>query len=391
LTAVRKQNGLSGCQKQKLRTKVMNDLLYKVALTKIPLVGAVTAKNLVSYCGGPREVFEAKKSTLQKIPGVGERTAASILDKSSLTAAEAEINFIEDNGIQPLFYLDKNYPQRLRPFNDAPVMLYYKGTANLNHQRTVAIVGTRTPSPHGLSICEELVEDLLVYKPLILSGLAYGIDVAAHRKCLEKGLETVAVLGHGLARMYPPQHRKVALDMCSQGGLLTEFASHVSPEKENFPMRNRIVAGLSDALIVVETATRGGSIITARQANGYNREVFAVPGRVKDKFSQGCHLLIKNNLATLVENAADVATFMRWNQPGTDAKGKGATLQPELFLTLSDEEKQVVDLIHENEEIGVDQLSYLTKTSNSELASLLLNLEFKGLVRSLPGKRYVLS
>ncbi len=368
----------------------MNDILYKVALTKIPLVGAVTAKNLVSYCGGAREVFEAKKSALQKIPGVGERIAASILDKSSLEAAEAEINFIENNAIQPLFYLDKNYPQRLRPFNDAPIMLYYKGTANLNYHRTVAIVGTRTPTPLGLSICEDLVQDLLVYKPLIISGLAYGIDVAAHRKCLEKGLETVAVLGHGLSRIYPPQHRKVALDMCEQGGLLSEFASHVGPERENFPMRNRVVAGLCDALIVVETAIRGGSIITAQQANGYSREVFAVPGRVKDKFSQGCHLLIKNNLATLIENAADVATFMRWEEPGDETKEKKPNYQPELFMSLTEEEKKVVDIIHENDEIGVDQLSYQTKISSSELASLLLNLEFKGLLRSLPGKRYVL-
>ncbi|MEZ4958852.1 MAG: DNA-processing protein DprA [Saprospiraceae bacterium] len=367
----------------------MNDLIYKVALTKIPLVGAVTAKNLVSYCGGAREVFETKKSHLLKIPGVGERIATSILQKAALEDAETELGFIENNGIRPLFYLDKNYPQRLRQFNDAPIMLYYKGTANLNFRRTVAIVGTRTPSPQGLSICEEIVEDLVPYSPLVVSGLAYGIDVAAHRKCLEKGLETIAVLGHGLSRIYPPQHRKVALDMCEQGGLLTEFASHVGPERENFPMRNRIVAGLSDALIVVETATRGGSIITAQQANGYSREVFAVPGRVKDKFSQGCHFLIKNNLATLIENVEDVAKVLRWEKQGDDGK-ETKPHQPELFLSLTEDEKKVVDLIQHHEEIGVDQLSYQTKVSSSELASLLLNLEFKGVVRSLPGKRYVL-
>ncbi len=366
----------------------MKDLIYKVALTKIPLVGAVTAKNLVSYCGGVRDVFEATKNQLTKIPGIGEQIAHNVLHQNVLEEAEREIEYLEQHGIQPLFYLDKNYPQRLRPFGDAPVMLYYKGTANLNHHRTIGIVGTRTPSPHGLTICEELVEGFLPYKPLIISGLAYGIDIAAHRKCLEKGIETVAVLGHGLSRIYPQQHLKTAMEMTEQGGLLTEFASHVGPERENFPMRNRIVAGMCDAVVVVETATRGGSIITAQQANGYNRDVFAVPGRIKDKFSQGCHFLIKNNMASLIESAGDVAKVLRWPEKDEDKNGK--SIQPALFYELTEPEKTIVDILQQAEEIGVDQLSYQSKISNSELASLLLNLEFKGLVRSLPGKRYVL-
>lgn len=366
----------------------MKDLLYKVALTKIPLVGAVTAKNLVSYCGGVQEVFQAKKSDLLKVPGVGEQTALNIVQQTVLEEAEKELEFIDQHGILPLFYLDKNYPQRLRHFNDAPVMLYYKGSANLNHHRTVGIVGTRTPSPQGLSLCEEFVEGFLPYKPLIISGLAYGIDVTAHRKSLDIGLETVGVLGHGLARIYPPQHRKTALEMVECGGLLTEFPSHVGPEKENFPMRNRIVAALSDALIVVETAIRGGSMITAQQANDYNKDVFAIPGRVKDKFSQGCHLLIKNNLAALAENADDVANALRWDLEITEKNGRA--VQQELFQALSEEEKQIIDIIQKEDETGVDQLSYQTKIPNSELASLLLTLEFKGIVRSLPGKRYVL-
>ncbi|MBI5915043.1 MAG: DNA-protecting protein DprA [Bacteroidetes bacterium] len=366
----------------------MKDLLYKVALTKIPLVGAVTAKVLVSYCGGAREVFEARKSELLKIPGIGEMTATNISGKSVLDEAEKELEFMDQHVITPLFYLHKDYPQRLRNINDAPVMLYYKGTADLNYQRTISIVGTRTPSPQGLSICDELVEGLTPYKPVIISGLAYGIDVAAHKKSLQSGLETVAVLGHGLARIYPAQHRKVALEMAEKGGLITEFASHVGPERENFPMRNRIVAGLCDALIVVETAVRGGSIITVQQANGYNRDVFAVPGRVKDKFSQGCNFLIKKNMASLIESAEDVATTLRWNRDGED--GNPQPLQGRLFEELSAQEKTVVDLIQKEEEIGVDQLSYQSHITNSELASLLLNLEFKGIVRSLPGKRYVL-
>lgn len=366
----------------------MNDLLYKVALTKIPLVGAVTAKVLVSYCGGAREVFEAKKTDLLKIPNIGEATATNIMDKKVLADAEAELRFLEQNNVRPLFYLHKDFPQRLRNLSDAPIMLYLRGNAELNVQRTIGIIGTRTPSPQGLSICDELVAGLAHYNPLIISGLAYGIDVAAHKKSLEVGMNTVAVLGHGLARIYPPQHKKVALEMLEKGGLLTEFASHVGPERENFPMRNRIVAGLCDAIIVVETALKGGSIITVQQANGYSRDVFAVPGRVKDKFSQGCNFLIKKSLASLIENAEDVAATLRWSLSGDDPEP--APVQAKLFEDLTDAEKQVVDLIHSVEEIGVDELSYSTKIGQGDLASLLLNLEFKGLVRSLPGKRYVL-
>lgn len=366
----------------------MNDLLYKVALTKIPLVGAVTAKILVSYCGGVREVFEAKKADLLKIPSIGQSIVNNITDSKVIEEAEQELTFIEKNAIKPLFYLSKDYPQRLRNLSDAPIMLYYRGTADLNSNRTIGIIGTRTPTPYGLSMCEELVNGLLPYKPLIISGLAYGIDVAAHKKSLESKLETVAVLGHGLARIYPAQHKKVALEMMEQGGLVTEFASHVGPERENFPMRNRIVAGLCDALIVVETAQKGGSIITVQQANGYNRDVFAVPGRVKDKFSQGCNFLIKKSMALLVENAEDVVATLRWSRE--DNGQTPAPVQGRLFEELSEPEKQVIDLIQEAEEIGVDQLSYASKISQGDLASLLLNLEFKGLVRSLPGKRYVL-
>lgn len=366
----------------------MNDLLYQVALTKIPLVGAVTAKNLVSYCGGVRAVFEARKKELLKIPGIGEQTASSVLNRTALELAEQEIEFIERENITPIFYLDKKYPKRLRQNNDAPIMLYFRGNSDLNSSRVIAIVGTRKATAYGLSFCDKLVEELAPYRPLVISGLAYGIDVAAHRKCVELGLETVAVLGHGLAKIYPAQHRKVAKQMIENGGLLTEFASHVGPERENFPMRNRIVAGMCDAVVVVETADRGGSMITANLASGYGRDVFAVPGRVKDKFSQGCNRLIKNNIASLLESGEGLAKFLRWEKP--EEEGKKVT-QPKLFYEMTEAEKQIVDLIQQKDEIGIDQLSFHTKLSSAELASLLLNLEFQGVVRTLPGKRYVLS
>lgn len=382
-----KMKPLFGSEYQNFETKLMNELLYQVALTKIPLVGAVTAKNLVSYCGSAEAVFKATKKQLLKIPGIGNVTVANVLDKASLDLAEQEIEFIEQQNVRPIFYLDDDYPKRLRQNNDAPVMLYFKGNAELNTSRIIGIVGTRTPTPYGISICEKLVEELKPYNPLVVSGLAYGVDATAHKKCVEIGLPTLAVLGHGLSTIYPAQNRKLAERMIENGGVLTEFASHVPPDRENFPMRNRIVAGLCDALIVVETAERGGSMITANLASGYSRDVFAVPGRVKDKFSQGCNLLIKKNIASLIHNADDVARHMSWASKKEDSVSN----QPKLFLELTEPEKKIVDLIQEKEELGVDQLSYLTHMRNTELAALLLNLEFQGVVRSLPGKRYVLS
>ena len=369
------------------KTKLVKDLLYKIALTRIPLVGAVTAKILVSYCGGVREVFEATEKELNKIPGIGEQVAKQVRREEPLVEAEQELAFVEKNGLRVLFYLDAGYPRRLRSLADAPILLYFKGNCELNQRRVLGVVGTRSPSPQGVGICEELIKGLAPYQPLIVSGLAYGIDVSAHRASLNEGLETVAVLGHGLHQIYPAQHKSIAMKMIGQGGLLTEFTSREDPLKDHFPMRNRIVAGLCDAIIVIETGLRGGSIITAKQANGYGRDVFAVPGRVKDKNAQGCNMMIKKSWAHLLESADDVARILGWSlQEATTGNG-----QQKLFEELTGSERKVIDLIHEAEEIGIDQLSYRSGIGAAELASLLLGLEFKGLVRSLPGKRYVLT
>lgn len=362
-----------------------HDLLYRIGITKIPKVGAVTARNLISYCGSARGVFEARKKELLKVPGIGEAIAASILQQDVLREAEAEMEFNEQNGIRAIFYTDEEYPHRLRPYDDAPVVLYYKGNANLNYFRIIGMVGTRTPTPSGIAICEELIDGLQAFSPLIISGLAYGIDITAHRKSLITGLDTIGVLGHGLRQLYPQSHRTTAAKMISQGGLLTEFHSHVSPDRENFPMRNRIIAGMCDALIVVETANKGGSIITAEIANQYNKDVFAVPGRLNDKFSQGCNHLIKVHKAALIEKAADIAYIMRWEE--TDRE---KSVQTKLFVELSESERQITDLLQHKEGIGIDQLCYLSKKPASQLVTVLLELEFKGVVRALPGKRYVL-
>lgn len=361
------------------------ELLYKIAITRIPKVGAVTAKTLVSYCGGVKAVFEARKKDLLKIPGIGVGIASSIVKQDVLKEAEREIEFIEKNQISALFYLDEEYPLRLKHYPDSPVMLFFKGSCKLETPRTVAIVGTRNPSPYGKAICQEIIEGLKPFNILLLSGLAYGIDITAHRKCLEAAIPTVGVLGHGLRHFYPPQHKMTARKMLENGGLLTEYLSHIPVEREHFPMRNRIIAGLCDVLIVIETAARGGSMISAQIANEYNKDVFAVPGRIKDKLSKGCNHLIKTHKAALIESAADLAYIMRWEEAEVPRQ-----VQKQLFVELSKEEKIVVDLLARADAMNIDKLTYEAKMTNSEMASLLLSLEFKGIVNSLPGKCYIL-
>jgi DNA processing protein len=364
----------------------MEDLLYRVALTFIPKVGAVTARNLMSYCGSAKGVFEASTKELLKIPGVGRQITENIRSKTALDCAEREIEFMEQQGIRPIFYLDEDYPKRLKHLPDSPPLLYYRGEASLNPERSVAIVGTRRPSPLGIRHCEDLVEGLREYGVTIVSGLAFGIDVAAHRACLQSEIPTIGVVAHGLGNIYPPQHRSVAVRMVEEGGgVLSEYPSDTPPDRERFPMRNRIIAGLCDALIVVETKERGGSMISAKMANDYHKDVFAVPGRINDRQSAGCNLLIKSHRAALLESADDIAYVMRWDK---DSQKKG--VQTALFTDLSEQEEGVVEVLRERELLGIDHLSQLTQRTNSELVRLLLELEFKGIVQSLPGKQYML-
>ncbi len=361
----------------------MSDWLNKIAITKIPKVGPIIARNLISYCGGVDAVFQTKKKALEKVPGIGAKMADTILKQEYFKIAEKELTFIDKKEITPLFFLDKNYPSRLKPLDDSPIMLYYKGTANLNHPRIVAIVGTRKPAERNVILCEELVEDLKAYNVLVISGLAYGIDATAHKKCLTLDMETVGVLGHGLNKIYPAQHRQLAEKMLHQGGLLTEFTSDQGPDAGHFPMRNRIVAGMCDALIVVETGKKGGSMITAQFGNEYSKDVFAMPGRLKDKHAEGGNYLIKTHRAALIESAADIGYVMRWEESSLK-NGE------ELIIELTDEEQMIADLMRQSPEIDIDQLTIAAKKNPNQVASLLLTMEFKGLVKSLPGKRYML-
>lgn len=361
-------------------------LLYQIALTRVPQIGAVTAKTLVSYCGSAEAVFRAGKRELYKIPGIGPTVVENLKTADVETLAARELAFLETHGVTALFYTDERFPARLRQCYDCPALLYFKGSAVelLGAARVVGIVGTRQPTEQGRAICEELVEALQPYGIVLISGLAYGIDITAHRKATAVGLPNIGVLGHGLGSVYPSDHRGTALKMLENGGLLSEYTHDSKPDRENFPMRNRIIAGLCDALVVVETAASGGSMITAELASQYERDLFAVPGRIRDPKSAGCNLLLKSDKAKLIESAADLAAAMRW-----DLAGKTKAIQTQLFLDLDPTEKKVFDLIRHSPEIPIDRLTEKALLPPGELASLILNLEFKGVIRTLPGKRYV--
>lgn len=365
---------------------MLDKYIYEIALNKIPSVGPVLAKLLMSYCGGAQGVFAEKKSQLLRIPHIGDKIAAHILAADPETLAQTELHFIEKNNIVVLSYRDEGYPQRLLEYDDAPLLLYYKGKADLNAARTIAIIGTRKPSEYGKTQTEKLIHDLKVFNPLIVSGLAYGIDTKAHQVALTEDLATVGVLGHGLDRLYPAQNKRLARDMLnSQGGLLTEFTSGTKPDAVNFPMRNRIIAALSDVIVVMESAQSGGSIITAELANSYHKDVFAFPGKITDTYSQGCNKLIKQHKASLIESATDIAYIMRWDTGKTEQ-----TIQPKLFLDLQPEEQLIYDYLKEKTEEQFDNLHASIDLSIGQLSSLLLTMEFSGIVKSLPGKRYML-
>jgi DNA processing protein len=349
----------------------------------IPGVGDVNGKKLISYCGSPEAVFSEKRKALMKIPGIGEATVNSILSQKVLERAEKEIAFIEKYNIQSLYYTDKEYPLRLRHCIDSPILLYYKGNADLNAEKVVGIVGTRRATEYGKESCKNIVEGLADIGVLVVSGLAYGIDTCSHKAALKNNLKTVGVVAHGLDRIYPYDNKSLAIKMQNDGGIITEFLSESIPDRENFPQRNRIIAGMVDALIVVESAKRGGALITADIANSYNRDVFAVPGDIDNKYSEGCNLFIKTNRAALIQSADDIKYVMRW-----ETESKKPPKQRKLFIELSDDEKILMEILKDMNQANIDYLVKNSKLTPSKVASGLLNLEFEGVVKSLPGKIY---
>jgi DNA processing protein len=361
-----------------------DQLRYLISLLMVEGVGDKIARNLISYCGSPEAVFREKRQNLEKIPDVGPATARSIRAFREFKRAEEECLFISKNNIRPLCYFQNDYPQRLKHCHDSPVLLYYKGTSPPDAQRMVALVGTRNATPYGREHTQALVEGLAPMNVTIVSGLAYGIDICAHRAAVKCGVPTIGVLAHGLDRLYPGDHRATAVKMLENGGLITEHISGTIPDRENFPKRNRIIAGLCEAVIVVEAAKKGGALITADIANSYNRDVFAVPGRTSDPFSEGCNHLIKSHRAALITSAEDIRYVMRWDDNISPKK----SVQRQLFTDLEPAEKSIVDILNKKGKTDIDTLSFHTGHSHSQSASLLLALELKGVIRALPGKMY---
>lgn len=363
-------------------------IVHQLALTFISGIGSVLSKQLISYCGSPEKVFEASKSKLLRIPNIGEVLAEQILmqGKQALEKATQEINKAEKDNIQVLSYMSKAYPERLKQLEDAPTILFYKGTTDLNYPRIISIVGTRQATDYGKSVTEEIINDVKRFNPLIISGLAYGIDITAHRAALKNGLQTLGVLGSGIDVIYPAAHKSTALQMCHQGGLLSEYPLGTAPDARQFPERNRIVAGLSDAVIVVEAAESGGALITAKVANQYSREVFAVVGNIHNKYSFGCNLLIKNHEANIYTKASDVIETLQWKEGNMEAN----QIVKKITFQLDEDEQIVYDLISKNKEMSLDELGWQSQLGVSRVASLLLSMEFKNLVRALPGKKFVL-
>ncbi|HWB25475.1 MAG TPA: DNA-processing protein DprA [Chitinophagaceae bacterium] len=360
-----------------------NNLLHQIALTLIPSIGPVHTKALIDHFGDAKTVFTAKRKELIAIEGITDVKINAIKDFDNFAEAEAEITFIEKYKIQPLFITDKDYPQRLLHCYDAPPLLYYRGNANLNASKIISIIGTRSYTEYGKQVTDTLVEELKAYNVLIVSGLAYGIDAIAHKAALHNSLPTVGVLAHGLDRIYPAHHKSMAKEMLQNGGLLTEFRKEMKADKHNFPRRNRIVAGMADATIVIETALKGGSMITAALANGYNRDVFAIPGRINEEKSEGCNYLIKNNRAILLTDTQQLAENLGWERRKQKQK-----VQKELFIELNKEEQVIVDILKEKDLVHIDELYLKSGLSSSTVAAAILTLELQSVIASLPGKMY---
>ncbi len=360
-------------------------LLYQIALTLIPKIGDKSARKLLNHYPNAQDIFSASSRDLKEI-GFTQTAITAIKNADVLKEAEDELNFIEKHKIKTLFYSDENYPHRLRFCDDAPVLLYYRGDVNFDHTKIISVVGTRMATEYGKYICKKIIEELSAEIDIIVvSGLAHGIDTQAHTVAVENNIPTIGVVAHGLDTIYPKINAKLASKMLENGSVLTEFKSKTIPDRENFPKRNRIIAGLCDAVLVVEAAKKGGALITADIANSYGREVFAVPGRVGDTFSEGCNNLIFSNKAILSQSAEDVLLAMNWKPK------KKKTKQLKLFTDLDEMELKIVNYLQKNNPSDIDSLILNNDISATQAASVLLNLELKNIINCLPGKRYSLA
>lgn len=370
----------------------VNTAAYAIALSMTPMIGGATARQLISYCGSVEAIFHDKARHLSRIPGIGPKTIESLKNHQHLLQlAHEEIDRCHRQNIAILDYEHPEYPERLRHIYDVPLVLYYKGKANLNHTRIISIVGTRQATSYGLDTVEKIVATLAKYEVLVVSGLAYGIDIRAHRMAMRYSLPTVAVMANGMDQIYPAIHQKDARSFIENGGLLTENPLGTKPEARKFPARNRIIAGLADAVVVVEAASKGGALITADLANDYDREVFAVPGNVYHPYSQGCNQLIQRHKAHLLSHGEDIITMLNWDLEKKKATKFDSALSYKLPEGLSEDEQKVFDVLRQHPDgLLLDKISWYTQSSISQLATVLLNLEFKQFIRVRPGNRYQL-
>src|SRR5690554_2924391 len=365
-----------------------NKVLYQIALTLIKGVGVMHARNLMEIVGDEEAIFRESRQRLKAIPRLPEKVIDEIRNPEVLRRAEKELTFVTKNNLQTLFFTDPSYPQRLTQCIDAPVLLYSRGECDLNRNKVVSVVGTRNATRQGIQFCETFIRELSESNTdfLVVSGLAYGIDICAHRSALQEGLSTVAVLAHRLDRIYPSLHRQTAVEMLKAGALLTEFPSETNPDKHNFVKRNRIVAGMADAVVVIESGVKGGSLTTADIANSYFREVFALPGRIHDKMSTGCNQLISDNQAVLLRGSEHFISHMGWEQESEPA----LPVQKEIFPALSDEEEKLFNLLSNRGAVQVNTLAIELNIPVTELFLILLEMEMKHIVESLPGGMYQL-
>lgn len=357
----------------------------QIALTLLSGIGSRRARVIIGHFNDLNEFFSEKKLNLAKIPGIPADFISRKHRQSALEEADKILQYNNRIGVQTVFFTDSEYPRRLRNCPDAPLLLYYKGNIDWNPERVISIVGTRHASDYGKQLTQELISGIASTGTVIISGMAYGIDIAAHSAALQNGLSTIGVLGHGLHRLYPSSHRQTANNMLDSGGLISEFAPGLDPEPAFFPMRNRIVAGMSDATVVVESGEKGGSLITANLANDYNRDVFAFPGDVTRTYSSGCLRLIQQDKAHLIMGSGDLLRYMNWK-----SEDQLVSVQRSLFEDLNSDEERIISVLQTKKELMIDVIGYLSSLTAGEVSTHLLSLEFKGLVRALPGKRYSL-
>ncbi|WP_264552893.1 DNA-processing protein DprA [Flavobacterium sp. N2038] len=357
------------------------ELYYLLALLKVDGVGDIMAKKLLTYFENAESVFKAKASQVAAIDGVGSVLLKNLKDKTIFEKARQELEFIKSEGLKVFFFQDKNYPDRLKHCIDSPVLIFSSGNIDLKNRKIISIVGTRQITSYGAEFCRNLIEDLAPLNPVIVSGFAYGVDIVAHQLAIENNLQTIGVLAHGLNQIYPKTHKKYVAKMEENGGFITEFWSSSNPDKENFVRRNRIVAGMSEATIVIESADKGGSLITANLANDYNRDVFAVPGRVTDRYSQGCNDLIKTQKANALTSAADLIYVLNW-----DINNKPKPIQKQLFIELETDEQKIYDFLLKNGKEMLDIIALECNLPVFRISGILVNMELKGVIRPLPGK-----